>query len=208
MSVIKHIQLKPDERVVSVYRRYGLTYVGAMIVAFILLLLPFFLVTLLFSYGMFGVIGFFALLLFAVLYSLKKVILWYDNVFVVTNLRVIDIDQRGFFDRSVSGFTYANIQDVAYRIKGVLATLFHVGTITIRPIEGSVHIELHRMRHPAKIVDVINEFREEARVGVGTHRADMLESELQNLSEDEMKVLVALVKKKGKEKAMEEFFKK
>jgi hypothetical protein len=161
MSIGKHIQLKPDEKVVMVYRRYGWTYAGAVVITFILLLIPFFLLTVLFTWAPWGVVGFVLLLGIALFYGLRKALGWYHNVCIVTNQRVVDVDQRGFFDRTVSELTYAKIEDVSYRIKGLFATLFRVGTVTIQSAPNVPQIELRRMKHPSQIVDLLNELREQ-----------------------------------------------
>lgn len=160
MNVTKFIQLKPDEKIIIIYRRYGWTYASAMMVTVILLLIPFFLITLLFAWGMWGVLGFVVLLLIAVWYGLRKVIAWYYNACIVTSERVVDIDQRGFFDRAVSELPHTKIQDVSYRVKGLFGTLFRVGTVTIQSIPGLPKIELRRMKHPMQIADLLNQLRE------------------------------------------------
>ncbi|MBI4280616.1 hypothetical protein HY628_00280, partial [Candidatus Uhrbacteria bacterium] len=67
---MKFLQLKPDERMIGIYRPYGLTYAGAVIVSFILWILPFFLLGQLFQRGKWGLLGFALLVALALWYSL------------------------------------------------------------------------------------------------------------------------------------------
>ncbi len=110
MNLVRLIQQKPDERIIAVYRIYGLTKIGSIILFFILIILPFFLLTPLASRGLIGLIIFLLWLLGAGFYGARQLILWYFNVFVVTDRRAVDIDQRGFFDRLVSELSHQKIQ--------------------------------------------------------------------------------------------------
>lgn len=57
---------------------------------------------------------------------------YYLDVWLITNHRVIDIEQKGLFSRSVSTFRFDQIQDVTAEVPGVLATLIDFGTVKIR----------------------------------------------------------------------------
>ena len=160
MNIFKMIQLKPDERVIAIHRHYGWTYAGAVALAFILIVLPFFLLTPLFSRGIIGTIIFVVLLVIAVWYGLRQALLWHFNIFVVTDRRVVDIEQRGYFDRTVSEVMYPKIQDVSYRIKGIFPTLCHYGAVTIQTIGNAANLELTRIKNHEQLVDLLNELRQ------------------------------------------------
>lgn len=155
------IQLKPDERVIAVYRHYGWTYAGSIMLSFILILLPFFLLTPLVARGVVGTIIFIVLVAIALWYGLRQALLWYFNVFVVTDWRVVDIEQRGYFDRVVSEVIYSHMQDVSYHIKGMVPTLLHYGTVIVKTVGNSADLELPRLKNPEQLVELLNELRAE-----------------------------------------------
>ncbi len=159
MSIFNAIQLKPDERVIALHRHYGWTYAGVVALSFILIVIPFFLLAPLLARGFWGTVIFSVLLAIAVWYSLRQALVWHGNVFAVTDRRVVDIYQHGYFDRIVSEVTYAKIQDVSYRIKGVFPTLFHYGTVKIETIGNAANLELTRIKNPEQLVDLLNELR-------------------------------------------------
>lgn len=74
-------------------------------------------------------------------YTLWLLILWtlffvewtdyYLDVWVITNKRVIDVEQKGFFNREITSFRYAQIQDITTDVKGVIQTLLKFGMIRI-----------------------------------------------------------------------------
>lgn len=206
MSISKFIQLKPDEKIVAIYRQYGVTYAGAVTLSFILLIIPFFFLAWLFGHGIFGVLGFCLLLGFAVWFSLRKIIAWYYNVFIISDRRIVDIDQRGFFDRTVSEVAYGKIQDVSYRIKGILPTLLHFGTVVVQTASNTANLEFDRMKNPEQIVDLMNEFREHTGVPKDK-KIEMVAKYVEGLSEDELRVLVQEASKRVREDALNDFFK-
>ena len=56
---------------------------------------------------------------------------YYLDVWFVTNLRVIAMEQRGLFDRSISTFRHDMIQDATVEVPGLLATLLKFGTVEV-----------------------------------------------------------------------------
>lgn len=154
------VQMRSDEQIIAIIRHYWLTYLPSILLFLILLFLPFFLLFLLFSYGWWGVAGFIILLLIDFYYGLKKLVIWYFDCWILTNQRVVDINQSGFFDRLVSEINYRDIQDVAYRIKGVSQTFFHYGTIQIQTKVGAVKLELNNIKKPEEAQTLILRLRE------------------------------------------------
>lgn len=56
---------------------------------------------------------------------------YYLDVWILTNHRIIDIDQLGLFHQHVSSFRYDQIQDATVKVSGLLATLVGFGTVEI-----------------------------------------------------------------------------
>lgn len=149
--------LKPGEEVVEIVRRYSLTYLPHGSLGLVLLLLPFFLLFPLFRWGGWGILIFFILILTAIVFIFRILYVWYFNVFVITNFRLIDIDQRGFFSRAVTEANYEKIQDVSITIKGVFATMFKFGSVHIQTAGTQVQIEIDRIYNPQRIQSLITE---------------------------------------------------
>ena len=57
---------------------------------------------------------------------------YYLDVWVVTTRRIIDIEQRGLFNRETSEFLVHNVQDITVDVPGIIATLLHFGNMTIQ----------------------------------------------------------------------------
>ncbi len=74
---------------------------------------------------------------------------WYFSVFIVTDHRLIQITQKGLFDRSVVDMGLSQIQMVNYQVSGFQETLLGSGTIMMQTFVGDLII--HDVHHPAKI---------------------------------------------------------
>jgi Bacterial PH domain len=57
---------------------------------------------------------------------------YYLSLQIVTNKRVIDIDQRGIFNREVNELPIEKIEDVTYRQKDIFSVLFGFGTVSVQ----------------------------------------------------------------------------
>lgn len=74
--------------------------------------------------------------LFALLYGFISLLNEELDLFIITNKRVIDVDQINFIQRKVSDMPIVNIQDVSYECKGLLGTLLTYGTIHVTTAAG------------------------------------------------------------------------
>jgi membrane protein YdbS with pleckstrin-like domain len=76
------------------------------------------------------------------LYSLWLLILWviffidwtdyYLDMLLITDKRVLNINQNGFFRREIISFRYEQIQDITVETRGVIQTFFKFGLIQIQ----------------------------------------------------------------------------
>ncbi len=78
---------------------------------------------------------------------------WYFSVFIVSNMRLIQIKQKGLFNRSVVDLGLDKIQTVSYQIAGLQETLLGFGTILIQTFVGDLVIE--QVHKPAEIQERI-----------------------------------------------------
>jgi hypothetical protein len=66
---------------------------------------------------------------------------WYFSLYIITDQRIVHIEQRGFFHRQVVELGHDKIQNVNYEIPGMWATLFHYGTIVVQTYVGDLVLE-------------------------------------------------------------------
>lgn len=104
--------------------------------------------------------------LFGLIYSLWVLMLWvyffidwtdyYLDVLYVTNKRIVDVEQRGFFSREVIHLPYSSVQDVTCDTRGVIATFFNYGDLHIQTAgENRVIMLRHasQAEHARKVIN-------------------------------------------------------
>lgn len=89
--------------------------------------------------------------------------LWYFSIYIVTDQRIRQIHQKGFFGKSVVDIPLSKIQSINYNISGFFADIFKFGTINILTMVGD--LEIKNVERPEdiynKLQDVIGEIETE-----------------------------------------------
>ncbi|MDD2656021.1 MAG: PH domain-containing protein [Patescibacteria group bacterium] len=154
------IKLKEKEKIVSEVLQYGLTKIWGYFSGFACLVLASFFMFWFFDHDWWG-ISLFSLLLFCGFFIIfRNYYLWKKNVFYITTHRLIDSEQRGFFERIVSEIPYDQIEDVHGKIKGFFGIVLRFGNVTIQTGSGKVKIVLSNIKRPLQLQQHINEMRE------------------------------------------------
>lgn len=151
--------LKEDEAIKAFARRHFVTLLPRLLVSLLLIVVPFFLLFLLFSWGAVGVIVFILLVLSGVILAVRTFLIWDADVLIVSTLRVVDVDQRGLFSRIVSEAPISNIQDVSWQKKGLIESLFRMGTVTIQTAGSGVVVKAVSIPRPQEIHELVNDLR-------------------------------------------------
>jgi hypothetical protein len=106
-------------------------------------------------------------LVLGALIMLPSWITWFFSVFIITNQRLIQITQKGFFHKSVIDMRLNQIQMVNYEIAGFQQTLLGFGTIMMQTYVGDLVI--HEVHHPAaiqrKVLEILRDQGVSARGG-------------------------------------------
>lgn len=147
--------LRDGEEVVAVVRRSPYAMLGRIAAVLLFLCAPFFFLVPLFRIETWGGWIFFIMLFIGCVIAIRSALLYAFNALVMTHERVVDLDQRGLFHRTVSDATYARIQDVSFTVKGVRQTLFHYGTLSIETAGSATRIVVPGIGHPEEVHDRI-----------------------------------------------------
>lgn len=84
-------------------------------------------------------------------------LLWTDyylDVWLLTNHRIVDIEQCGLFNRAISSFRLDLIQDATVEVPGILATFIDFGTVKIRTASQET-FEFKGVAHPNELKEGI-----------------------------------------------------
>ena len=160
-SILKH--LKNDEEPVRIVRKYWITLVGPLSVSALCSIAPFFFLVPLFRLGSLGVAFFVILAVTGLLIFFRSLYVYSLNAFLITNKRIIDIDQHGFFRKTVSESSYQSIQDVSVRFHGIFQTVFHYGSILIQTAGSTANLEIFDAKNPEAVQDIVGNLIEASR---------------------------------------------
>lgn len=86
--------------------------------------------------------------------------MWYFTVYIVSDQRIRQVTQRGFFGKDVVELRLSKIQNISYTIPGFSGEVFQFGTIVIQTFVGDLVI--HMVEHPDKIYNKLQDAVEQA----------------------------------------------
>lgn len=88
---------------------------------------------------------------------------YYLDVWVITNHRIIEVTQRGFFNHEVSEIHLNRIQDMMFRAKGIFSTFLDFGDLHVQTAGAVERVILHNVAHPRKFLEQMNRLMIEAK---------------------------------------------
>ena len=80
---------------------------------------------------------------------------WYFTLYILTDQRLRQSSQKGFFGKSVIDLPVSKIQNISYTIPGMSGELFKFGTIVIQTYVGDLILD--RIDHPAKVYNMLQD---------------------------------------------------
>lgn len=109
------------------------------------------------------------LLLGLVLFS-YHFLMWRFTYYIVTNQRIRQVTQKGFFGTDVVELALSKIQNISYNIPGFSGEIFGFGTIVIQTYVGDLVI--HKVSHPDKTYNKLQDAVLYAAGDKGEHEED------------------------------------
>lgn len=141
-----------DEQILHVWRHHRITLIGPVLRIISLLLVPILLLVIT-GLSMFTSPWLFGLYLIIVgitlTYAAHEWASWYGDVYVMTNYRIIDVEQEGFFHRKMSEASLLRIQDVSFQISGIWQTFFDYGTVLVQTAGSVDNVDMNNIADPA-----------------------------------------------------------
>lgn len=89
------------------------------------------------------------------LYSFYFWFIWTNSNYIITNQRVLKINQIGLFNRIISEAEIQRIQEISTEIKGPVRTLLNFGTVIIKTASDDSRINLENVTNPYDIQQAI-----------------------------------------------------
>jgi len=80
---------------------------------------------------------------------------YFLNVWVLTNKRIVDIKQSGFFNREVSSLLISRVQDVTTNVVGLIPSLLGIGNINVQSAGAVDEFHMNGIPRPEQMRDII-----------------------------------------------------
>ncbi len=155
MSVI----LRENEHLVKIARKHAM-FLTPVFVSWPWLIVAAFLLRYLAKFQFFGYwpLFLFAVILIVVLIISYRVFIWRKDALIITDQRVVENEQRGFFSKTVTELLYRDILEISFSKEGLNASLYGFGDIKIRTAADN-EIVFEKVANPDSIVEMINKIR-------------------------------------------------
>ncbi|MHB8660389.1 MAG: PH domain-containing protein [Minisyncoccota bacterium] len=164
---MKEFELEPGEHVVREARKHWLLFLTELLPYAILAVVPFALPKLLalaptvhaaasFDYQTplaRAALGVYLLVTWTLAWSAFT--RYFLNLWVLTNQRIVDIKQHGYFNREVSSLFLSRVQDVTTDVTGVLPSLLDIGTINVQSAGTVDEFHMRGIPRPEQMRDII-----------------------------------------------------
>jgi len=164
----------PDERILMVLRAHPFVNFGWIASSVFLILVPLFSIIVFSNLDLnlnlyisgksiFNGILVWCLLVFG--FSFQQFLLWFFNIYIITNKRVVDIDFYHLFYKQISETPLENVQDITHREVGIVQNWLDFGDIDIQTAGETANFEFTNITNPdsvqQKILDLVAEKKKE-----------------------------------------------
>lgn len=157
--------LDKEEKVLSTFKKHNFYIIFEifLLVVFAILPLILFLFTDLIKVEkgteLFNLLGF-LYFVFISIFWLVAFYAWTDyylDIWILTNKRLISVDQKGFFSRDVSIVRLDKIQDVSIVTNGAINTILRIGDIKVQSAGTDNEFIMRGIKDPVRVKDIIFE---------------------------------------------------
>lgn len=156
------IDIDPSEKIILKVRKHKLSLVFETLFLSLFIILPPFLFWV--SENTTSIKGN-DLALFTAIYSGILLIAWiiffviwtnyYLDVLIVTDKKVVYVEQKGFFSREAATLRLDKIQDISVSVSGILATFLNFGTLKIQSAGEAPEFVIRDIPEPNKVKMII-----------------------------------------------------
>ncbi|MFA6427288.1 MAG: PH domain-containing protein [Candidatus Magasanikbacteria bacterium] len=173
MAIADVIKQKSYERIEYVLHRHAFTFIPIIILFIVLASIPvlvYLLINNLFPDAINGPVGYPLFVLLGSIYYLSMYLFFYAqfvefylDLWIVTNDRIVDIEQLGLFSRTITELDLFRIQDVTTDVKGLFPTIFHYGNVIIKTASSNTHIVFSNVPSPNHVREKLIQLSHEDR---------------------------------------------
>jgi L-cystine uptake protein TcyP (sodium:dicarboxylate symporter family) len=151
--LFEKIALEPDEKVLKIVQRHWFVIVSELVGVFITAIMPLVFISIFLSIDHVSTLipfssehvwsfASFFIAIWLLLSLMTGFMIWthyYLDSWVITDRRIINIEQTHFFNRNVAIFRLERLQDIEYHIKGLIPTFLNFGVLSAQTAGHTEH---------------------------------------------------------------------
>jgi len=150
----------PDEKIIIFTRPHLITNLKWFLLLVLSVLIPPFAFSLL-NFGFipvnFRFIGLLAWYLLVFAFAFERFLVWFFNVEIVTNKRIIDVNIPNILFRDITQTPLEKIQDVTAETAGFMRSLLTFGDVRVQTAGSIPEIKFEAVPNPSKVSEVLND---------------------------------------------------
>src|SRR3989344_1980293 len=158
------LELDQDEILIKVFRKHIFHFLTQIFGLIIIALLPLvaypFVESFLFpdSPARFAYFSLFIHFMFLMVLWNIGFVIWTDyylDMWILTDKRLIDVEQKGLFSREVSSLRLDRIQDIKLQVLGLVHTFMGMGSVHVQTAGSEKEFVIHNIKKPEQVKEFI-----------------------------------------------------
>ncbi|KKP94698.1 MAG: hypothetical protein UR99_C0038G0003 [Candidatus Moranbacteria bacterium GW2011_GWD2_36_12] len=113
------------------------------------------------------------------IYSFLIWVDYYFDIWIITTERIVNIEQKGMFTRSVSELRFAKIQDITTEVVGFLPTIINYGDVKVQTAGEESEFVFRTVSDPYHVKNVIMDLQKKAENKKAENLGEMLKEKLE-----------------------------
>lgn len=165
---INFIEQEESEHIILLLRRHWVTNVPWILTSIFAILLPF---AFFYLEEMFNlqispnipanifVAAIVSWYILTVAYIIENFLNWYFNIYIVTNLHIVDINFFSLLYREIVEIRIQDVESAASKVQGIIASLFYFGDVMVETAAEKQNINFESVPNPDLVADRIQDLQ-------------------------------------------------
>lgn len=102
-------------------------------------------------------------------YAFEQFLGWYFNVYIITNMHIVDVNFYSLLSKEVVEISLNDIEVIAHNVSGVFGSIFHFGDVEIETAAETKRILFEKVPRPDLVTDRVQDLQRARRAMRGGH---------------------------------------
>lgn len=158
------IKLEENENIIKVFRKHWFSIVTEFFIVILMVSVPLMLFFLLDNLLIFDLTSrnlyvlIFLYILYIIFVWIITAIMWinyYLDIWILTDKRLVNVEQKNLFSREVSSLRLDRIQDVTVEVSGLINTILKIGNIHVQTASAEQEFYIDSAGNPEEVKHLV-----------------------------------------------------